>query len=70
MVAEGTLLSQVRAAAKKVETRERELEGARGELRAAILDAHAEGIPIARIAREAGLSRQWVSHLVQSRESH
>jgi DNA-binding Lrp family transcriptional regulator len=58
-------LQVVRQRAAEVQKRESELEQARRALREAVRYAHAEGIPITRIAREAGLSRQWVSQLVR-----
>jgi hypothetical protein len=64
----GTLLAKVRAAGEKVKTREVAVERARDELYAAIMDAYGEGIPIAKIARAAGLSRQWVTHLIHGRD--
>jgi Homeodomain-like domain len=62
-----TLLGRVREAAERVDELERPLEKARAELHAAIFAAYREGIPMARIAREAGLSRQWVHELIKSR---
>jgi hypothetical protein len=64
-----TLLGRVQQAAERVDELERPLQQARDELHAAIFAAYDEGIPAARIAREAGLSRQWVHELVKSRSA-
>jgi DNA-directed RNA polymerase specialized sigma24 family protein len=52
-----TLLGDVQAAAERFHRAEAELEKAREELRAAMVAAHDEGVPTARLAREAGISR-------------
>jgi hypothetical protein len=52
-----SLLGKVREQAARLHRREEELEKARGDLIAAMRAAHDEGVPIARIAREAGVSR-------------
>jgi hypothetical protein len=52
-----SLLDDVRAAAVELQRVEAERLAARKGLRAAILAAYSEGIPVARIAREAGVSR-------------
>ena len=52
-----TLLERVRATAERTRELERPLNEAIIERDATILAAHDEGIPAARIAREAGLSR-------------
>jgi hypothetical protein len=64
-----TLLERVRAAAERTRELERPLKEAIVERDAAILAAYDEGIPAARIAREAGLSRQRVHEIVKSRPS-
>jgi DNA-binding phage protein len=62
-----TLLERVRKTAERARELEQPLREAIVERDAAILAAHAEGIPAARIAREAGLSRQRVHEIVKSR---
>jgi DNA-binding phage protein len=52
-----SLLDDVRAAAEQLQKVEDERLEARKRLRAAIVAAYSEGIPVARIAREAGISR-------------
>jgi AcrR family transcriptional regulator len=52
-----TLLGRVRQQAERFHRREKELEQARQDLIAAMRAAYEEGVPIARIAREAGVSR-------------
>jgi DNA-directed RNA polymerase specialized sigma24 family protein len=52
-----TLLGDVQAAAERFHRAEAKLEKAREELRAAMAAAREEGIPTARLAREAGVSR-------------
>lgn len=52
-----TLLERVRAAAKRYHRLEAEHEQAREDLQAAMRAAHAKGVPLARVAREAGVSR-------------
>jgi AcrR family transcriptional regulator len=52
-----SLLAKIREQAARFHRREQELEKARGDLIAAMRAADEEGVPIARIAREAGVSR-------------
>jgi transposase-like protein len=52
-----SLLQRVREAAERLHRLENELEGARQELIERMRAAADEGVPIARIAREAGVSR-------------
>jgi AcrR family transcriptional regulator len=52
-----SLLGKVREQAERFHGREEELEKARRNLIAAMRAAYDEGVPIARIAREAGVSR-------------
>jgi AcrR family transcriptional regulator len=52
-----SLLGRVRQQADRLHRREKELEQARQDLIAAMRAAYDEGIPIARIAREAGITR-------------
>jgi hypothetical protein len=64
-----TLLDRVRATAERAREFERPFKAAIVERDAAILAAHDEGIPAARIAREAGLSRQRVHEIVKPRSA-
>jgi hypothetical protein len=59
---------RIRKATAKVEKAEQARAAARAELRAAILEARDEGVPLAVIARAAGLSRERVRQLVQPRK--
>jgi AcrR family transcriptional regulator len=52
-----SLLGEIRKAAARYHAAEAELERSREQLRAAMAAAREEGIPVARIAREAGVSR-------------
>jgi DNA-directed RNA polymerase specialized sigma24 family protein len=52
-----SLLGRVREKAERFHRAEQELAAAREELRAAMAAAREEGVPIARLAREAGISR-------------
>jgi AcrR family transcriptional regulator len=52
-----SLLGRVRQQAQRFHRREKDLEQARQGLIAAMRAAYEEGVPIARIAREAGVSR-------------
>jgi DNA invertase Pin-like site-specific DNA recombinase len=52
-----SLLGRVRQQAERFHRREKELEQAREDLATAMRAAYEEGVPIARIAREAGVSR-------------
>jgi AcrR family transcriptional regulator len=61
-----TLLDDVRAAAAELQKVEAERQAARKRLRATILAAHSEGVPVARIAREAGISRPTVYEYLRS----
>jgi AcrR family transcriptional regulator len=55
-----TVLDDVRAAAGDLQKVEDERQAARKRLRASILAAYSEGISVARIVREAGVSRPTV----------
>jgi DNA invertase Pin-like site-specific DNA recombinase len=59
----------IRRAAKKRERADRARREATAELRDRIREAQAAGVPIAQIAREAGLSRQGVYDLLAARAS-
>ena len=52
-----SLLGRVRETAERFHRTEQDLAVARDELRAAMAAAREEGVPIARLAREAGISR-------------
>jgi hypothetical protein len=61
------LLDDVAAASERVRALQREqqeaMAAARGELRAAIVLARDEGVPLAVIARAAGLSRERIRQI-------
>lgn len=57
-----SLLGRVRQQAERFHRREKELEQARQDVIAAMRAAYEEGVPIARIAREAGVSRPTAYH--------
>lgn len=59
----------VRKAARQRERAERMRREATSELRDRIIQAQGAGVPIAQIAREAGLSRQGVYDLLAARPS-
>jgi DNA-directed RNA polymerase specialized sigma24 family protein len=52
-----SLLGRVREKAERFHRAEQDLARARDELRSAMAAAREEGVPIARLAREAGVSR-------------
>jgi hypothetical protein len=60
-----SLLDDVRAAAEELQRVEAERLAARKRLRATIVAAYSEGIPVARIACEAGVSRPTVYAYLQ-----
>ena len=57
-------MGDVREAAEKVRKAEEHLHEEREALYETMLRAYGEGIPVARIAREAQMSRQHVSDIV------
>lgn len=57
-------VAAIRRAAKKRERADELRRGATAELRGLCRQAQAEGVPITRIAQEAGLSRQAVYDLL------
>jgi len=63
-MSESEAVKAIRRAAKRREYAERLRQQATGELRDRMREAQAEGVPIARIAREARLSRQGVYDLL------
>jgi hypothetical protein len=64
-----SLLGRVRETAERFHRAERDLAAARDELRAAMAAARAEGVPIARLAREAGISRPTAHEWLKQRSS-
>jgi hypothetical protein len=63
-MSESEAVKAIRRAAKRREYAERLRHQATDELRDRMREAQAEGVPIARIAREARLSRQGVYDLL------
>jgi DNA invertase Pin-like site-specific DNA recombinase len=63
-MSESEAVKGIRRAAKRRKYAERLRHDATDELRERICEAHAEGVPIAWIAREARLSRQGVYELL------
>lgn len=59
----------IRRAAKRRENADKARKAATDELRELCRTAHSEGVSIAQIAREAGLSRQGVYDLLAARAS-
>ena len=59
----------IRKAAKRRENADKARKAATDELRDLCRQAQREGVPIAQIAREAGLSRQGVYDLLAARAS-
>ena len=57
-------LIELRIAGKRRKRAEEERHAAATELRRRVLDAHEAGVPITRIAREAGISRQAVYEML------
>jgi hypothetical protein len=68
-MSESEAVKGIRRAAKRREYAERLRVQATQDLRACCKAAQAEGVPIARIAREARLSRQGVYDLLAARSS-
>jgi DNA invertase Pin-like site-specific DNA recombinase len=68
-MSESEAIKAIRRAAKRREYADRLKTQATRELREHIKQAQAEGVPIARIAREARLSRQGVYELLAARAS-
>ncbi len=62
-------ITGIRRAAKRRDRARHERQQATRELRERAREAQAEGVPITRIAREAGLSRQGVYDLLAARPS-
>jgi DNA invertase Pin-like site-specific DNA recombinase len=63
------VIQGLRRAAKRRDRADRARKEATAELRERIREAQAAGVPIAQIAREAGLSRQGVYDLLAARPS-
>jgi hypothetical protein len=68
-MSESEAVKAIRRAAKRREYAERLRHQATDELRDRMRQAQAEGVPIARIAREARLSRQGVYDLLAAAQS-
>jgi hypothetical protein len=68
-MSESEAVKGIRRAAKRREHAERLRVIATNDLRDRCLEAQAEGVPIARIAREARLSRQGVYDLLTAERS-
>lgn len=66
MLTVARMLDRVAEAARELERIEHARLAARSRLRALIVDAHAEGIPLATIGRAAGLSRQRIRQIVSA----
>jgi hypothetical protein len=64
-MAEAAVLRKIKAAARKRATAEEAKREATEQLRGYCREARRSGIPVARIASEAGLSRQGVYDLIQ-----
>jgi hypothetical protein len=59
-----SLILELRFAAKRRKHAEQERHLAATELRQRVMDAHEAGVPITRIAREAGVSRQAIYEML------
>jgi len=68
-MSEPEAINGIRRAAKRREHAKDERQQATCELRDHAREAQSEGVPISRIAREAGLSRQGVYDLLAARPS-
>jgi DNA invertase Pin-like site-specific DNA recombinase len=68
-MSEAMILRSIRGAAKRREKADAAKRQATEDLRAYIRDARKAGVPITRIASEAGLSRQGVYDLLGERPS-
>jgi DNA invertase Pin-like site-specific DNA recombinase len=68
-MSESEAIKAIRRAAKRREYAERLRHQATDELRDRMREAQSEGVPIARIAREAHLSRQGVYDLLAAQPS-
>jgi hypothetical protein len=68
-MSESEAVKAIRRAARRREYADHLRHAATDELRESIREAQAEGVPIARIAREARLSRQGVYDLLSARSS-
>jgi len=66
---QATLIQGLRRAAKRRERADRARREATAELRDRCREAQEAGVPISRIAREVGLSRQGVYDLLAARPS-
>lgn len=68
-MSESDAITGLRRAAKQRERAQRTRQQATHELRERAREAQSEGVPVSRIAREAGLSRQGVYDLLAARPS-
>ncbi len=68
-MSEATTLRRIKAAARKREKADAAKREATDQLRRYCAEAKAAGVPITRIASEAGLSRQGVYDLLAGRPS-
>jgi len=68
-MSQADVIKGIRRAARQRERAEQMRREATGELRDRVVQAQALGVPIAQIAREAGLSRQGVYDLLAARPS-
>lgn len=64
---DGAIIRELRRVAKRRARLDQERHEATDALRECATQAHAQGIPITRIAQEAGLSRQGVYDLLGDR---
>lgn len=64
MLSSASVILQLRFAGKRRKRAEDERHAAATELRQRVIDAQEAGVPIARIAREAGISRQAVYEML------
>lgn len=68
-MSEGTIIRRIKSAARKRENADAAKREATEELRRYCKEARDAGIPVTRIASEAGLSRQGVYDLLGERPS-
>ena len=61
---EAAVILQLRFASSRRKRAEEERHAAATELRQRVLDAHEAGVPITRISREAGISRQAIYEML------
>lgn len=66
-MADSSVILELRFAGKRRKRAEEERHAAAMELRQRVMDAQEAGVPIARIAREAGISRQAIYEMLGMR---